>query len=416
MNNIETLRLDNGLTIYLYNDMRRHSTFFQFITLFGGLTKDFYFDGEKHHIQDGVSHILEHYIVECNGQGNFLKELGEVQMNTNASTHYNMTRFYFDAVEDVLFGIKTLLNGIYNVSFDKDKLDKLKEPICQEIRGKSDNKFYHSNIRSINNIFNNLSFRSIGGTLEEVEKTTIDDLKLCYEAFYVPSNQFIVIGGNFNRDEVINCIKKFYKDLEITKHDVKLIENKEEKTVKIKEDVLYFPTPEKYYEISFKVDVSDLSINERLDLDFYLMCFYNNYFGITSPLYKELVNKKIITSNINCCDTTFYNYIVISIGTYTSNSDYFKNRVFEVIKNLDCFNEEKFLLDKKSAIIKMILRDENIMSMIMPFVDNIVNFNYPYLDNINDIERLNYNDYVKMISNIDFSNYSILSIENEKKS
>ena len=41
MNKVETIKLDNGLTIYLYEDKRRHFTFFDFVTLFGGMDKDF---------------------------------------------------------------------------------------------------------------------------------------------------------------------------------------------------------------------------------------------------------------------------------------------------------------------------------------------------------------------------------------
>ena len=41
MNNIETIILDNGLRIFLYKDGRRHSTFFTYITLCGGRSKDF---------------------------------------------------------------------------------------------------------------------------------------------------------------------------------------------------------------------------------------------------------------------------------------------------------------------------------------------------------------------------------------
>ena len=41
MNNIETIKLDNGLTIYLYKDNRKHSTFFEIDTFCGGFTKDF---------------------------------------------------------------------------------------------------------------------------------------------------------------------------------------------------------------------------------------------------------------------------------------------------------------------------------------------------------------------------------------
>ena len=46
MNKIDKIVLDNGLNIYLYNDKRRHSTFFQFVNLCGGITKDFVVDGK----------------------------------------------------------------------------------------------------------------------------------------------------------------------------------------------------------------------------------------------------------------------------------------------------------------------------------------------------------------------------------
>ena len=103
MSKIEKVTLDNGLDIYFYLDKKRHSVFFQHITKFGGVTKDFISNGKTYHIQDGIAHILEHYIVEENKYGNFLKLLGEAQMSTNASTHLDMTRFYFSAVENVEF-------------------------------------------------------------------------------------------------------------------------------------------------------------------------------------------------------------------------------------------------------------------------------------------------------------------------
>ena len=156
MSKIENIKLDNGLNIYLYNDMRRHSTFFQFTTKCGGIYKDFIFNGKEYHLQDGVAHILEHYIVECNKIGNFLDMLGDKQMQTNASTSSIATGYYFDTVENVIFGVKTILEGINSVIFDKEKLEKLKNPIYQEIRGKKDNKFYHLNRLRMNNLFNNI--------------------------------------------------------------------------------------------------------------------------------------------------------------------------------------------------------------------------------------------------------------------
>ena len=63
MNKIETIKLDNGLTIYLYQDKRKHTTLFQLVTRFGGTTEDFIIDGKEIHLHDGIAHMLENYLV-----------------------------------------------------------------------------------------------------------------------------------------------------------------------------------------------------------------------------------------------------------------------------------------------------------------------------------------------------------------
>ena len=415
MSKIDTINFDNGLTLYLYEDKRRHSTFFDFVTLFGGLDKDFILNGKEYHMHDGIAHILEHYLCECSDSGNFLEELGKKQMNTNASTGYDMTSYYFNAVEDVEYGIKTILNGIYNVSFTQEKLDRLKTPIVQEIRGRSDNKFYHSNIMSINNLFNNLSFRTIGGTVDEVQNTTIDEVEACYKAFYQPSNQMIFIAGNFNKDEVIKTIKDFYNDLKLQNNSFEKIYIDEDIKVRKKEDTLYFSTPLDYEEINFKIDYSKYSPLEKLNYTFFWNTFFSQYFGMASPLYKELIDKKVITSRINIQHNEYNDIFVLSIGAYTHDIDYFRDRVLSVINDLDCFNEEMFNLDKNTSFMDYILRDDSVMSTIMPFIDNVVSLKYPYMDDIKDLELLKFDDFKKAIKKIDFSNYSITTIKDKEK-
>lgn len=414
MTKLETITLDNGLKIYLYNDKRRHSTFFQFSTFCGGLSKHFMLDGKEYMLQDGVSHILEHYIVECNEKGNFLNELGSYQMNTNASTAFNNTSYYFETVENVLLGIRTILEGVNNVKFDKDKLEKLKNPIYQEIRGRLDNKFYHLNRMNMKNIFNDINFVDVGGEIDEVEKTTIDDLKSLYDAFYKPDNQFIVIAGNFNKKEVLEEINDYYNTHKIEVHDSSIIKLNETNSVRKKKDILYFPTPMEYTELTFKIDISKYKSEELLDLEFYLNSFYTSSFGVTSNLYKYLVDNKIIIDSIVFGFIKIDNFLVLSIGSYNNNPDVFTKKVLEEINNCNNLDKEKFELDKKSTIIRLILRDENIFKMIMPFINNIVIYDYPYLDSVKDIERLNYDDYVKTIKNVDFSNYIEVTIKNKE--
>ncbi|MBR2828311.1 MAG: insulinase family protein [Bacilli bacterium] len=412
---MEEIILDNGLRIYLYQDKRRHSTLFQHVTLFGGLTKDFSIDGKNYHLVDGVSHILEHYVVECNEEGNFIKELGERQMNTNASTHLNMTRFYFDTVEDIEFGILKMLKGLYHVSFDEKKLEKLKNPIYQEIRGRSNSKFFHSNIKMMENLFHQYSFRNISGSVEDVSSVNIDLLETCYEGFYQPNNQIIFIAGNFNKEKVLTLIKDFFNDLNLPKHDVKLLPIKEEDTVAKKEDIVYFSTPEEYVEISFKINISNYSPVERIDIDYFIGNFLQNHFGITSSLYQKFVKEKVITTTIRYSSSILYDYYIVSIGGYTSKKDIFVKGILDKIKKMDSFDQDFFELEKKNVIMDLILRDENIISMMMPFVNNVVDFHYPYLDTVDELEKLTYQDYVSSIKKLNWSNYTIITIKDKKE-
>ena len=414
MPNIDTVKLNNGLTIYFYMDNRRHSTFFQHITLFGGKTKDFLFDGKEYHMQDGIAHILEHYIVEENSYGNFLKVLGEKQMITNASTHYEMTRFYFEAVENIDFGIKTLLNGIYSPLFSEEKLEKIKKPILQEIRGKMGNKFYHSNRTTLNNCFSKIKVRSIGGTLEEVKNTTLDDLIVCFEAFYQPSNQFIVVAGNFDKEYVLKTIKDFYEKLEMKQRDVQLLELNEDIDIVNPRGIVLFPTGEKYTEITYKVNLDNFSIKDRLKLDFYLQYFFNMYFGLTSSLYKELIDNQIITTSLFCSDFRIDNYMLISIGSYTNKSLELEKGIRDAFLKLDSFNEEMFEIDKRDSILKIRLRGESLGDTIFPFVTNIVDFNYPYPDEVSDIEDFSFDDFVTMIKRLDFNHSTVTIIQNKE--
>ena len=415
MSKLQTVHFKNGLTVYLYTDKRRHSTFFQFNTFCGGLSKHFFYDGKEISLPDGVAHILEHYIVECNKEGNFLEKLGQKQMSTNASTSPFATSYYFEAIEDIPYGIQTMLQGIYHVSFTEENLAKIKKPILQEVRGKLDNKFYHANRMRMDQLFHSIDFRDVGGTLEEIQGTTLEELETLYRAFYQPNNQFIVVAGNFDSKEVLSLIEDFYDSISIEKHTVEIIPYQEEKTVAKKKGSFSFPTPLTYAELSFKIDISSYTPSALLDLDFYMHSFYSSSFGTTSPLYQEFVDQKIVFDGIHYGDVKLENYLILSIGAYTSNPKRFREGVLEEIQSLKHLDSDKFLLDQKDSIVNLVLRDESIFHMIIPFIHNIIIYHYPYLDKIEDIEKLNDTDYQKMIRSIDFSHFTYFEILSPKK-
>ena len=52
--------------------------------------------------------------------------------------------------------------------------------------------------------------------------------------------------------------------------------------------------------------------------------------------------------------------------------------------------------------------------MIFPFINNVIDFDYPYVDKIEDVEKTNISSFEKAIKKLDFSNY-IVTIIKEKK-
>lgn len=269
-------------------------------------------------------------------------------------------------------------------------------------------------MKTYDTIFNQFKFRSVGGTLEEVEQTTLDDIKLCFETFYQPSNQFIVVGGNFDKDEILEIIKDEYKKLDIKKVDFEVLKLEENDCVNSNTYEIEFPTGESYLEVNYKINLDKYTDDETLKLDFYFNFFFTMFFSLTSPLYNKLVKEEIITDGISCGLTKINNYVVISLGTHSSKLDRLKEEIIRTIKELKDFDEEKFELDKKQTILGIILREENIGSTVMPFVNNIIMYNCDYPDSVEQIMSYTYEDFVNTIKNLDFNNYSVGVIKNKE--
>ena len=224
-----------------------------------------------------------------------------------------------------------------------------------------------------------------------------------------------MIAGNFDKDEVLKTIEDFYGDVSFSEYHTELIPYTEKDEVKKKKDEFTFPTPMAFTEISFKISKKNYTNTELLDLDFYLNAFYTSSFGITSTLYKQLVDDKTIIDSIRFNISMMSDYIIFSIGAYTEHPKKFQDAVLKEIKELKHLDQEKFEMDKKNAIVQIILRDENIFQMIFPFINNIVFYHYPYLDQVDDVEKLTYASYVEAIHNLSFQHYSILTIHPLKK-
>ncbi len=91
------------------------------------------------------------------------------------------------------------------------------------------------------------------------------------------------------------------------------------------------------------------------------------------------------------------------------------DNVFKVISEFGDEEKEDFELCKKAIILRVIVRKDNLSSYVSAIMQNYIDFNYPYDDTMEFLNSLNYDDYKKMIRDIDFTNYSVLSVKSENK-
>ena len=404
-NNLTTYVLDNGLTVYFYNDDTKHTIHAELVTKYGGQTKDFVYDGKKYHTSDGIAHLIEHFLCEHGKAGNFLTLTGEELINSNAVTSANMTRYFIDGVENMEKALNIMLTNVYNPVFTVENLEKVKKAIFEEIRRSNDQKFFKFNEKFKESLFNETDFKSVIGTIKEIEDLDLETVKICYNAFYKPNNQFLIIAGNFNKDIYLKQIKKFFNKQKIEKHETKLINLNEPRKVKNKYFEVYKETPDTYTSIRYKIDIRALSPRERLDLESCLLNYLTVNFGYSSLVRKKLEKDKVIVDGINYFVDFQEDFVICSIGAYTTNDDVFLQTIQKEIKHKN-FNEELFNLEVKQTLTRFITRFDYLSSIVIPFIENIIYYNYPYLDEAKDFD-IPFEKCKKMINDLDFSNYII---------
>ena len=409
---LDIIKLDNGLKIYLVKDKNKHTTYVNLIVKFGGINSEIIINNKKEKVKSGTAHFLEHLVLECSEYGDLMNMLGSHGIRSNGLTSINKTQFYIDTVDNIYNAVGLLIEGIHRPIITKENIDKIKQPILAEKRRSLDNKYSNLYNMSVGSVLKSGKFDSILGSIKDIESINEFDLKTAFNTFYIPTNEIIVIGGNFDKKKIIELIKYAYNNLKFNNDIVSEIkyknaDNVNKKYCLIKDDI----NIEKSI-ISFKININDLNSYEKLALDTYLYIFLRSNFGVSSILNKELIDKGIIFGNIAYSSDILDNYLIARIEANIKDEVYFNDTIIDYIQNKKySFDEELFLLYKKNLIIDYIIRTDDIYKTIDPLIENIISFNYEDIDTIKDIEDLNYNDYVNYINNIIFDNYNISVIK-----
>ena len=297
----EKFILDNGLEVILHIDRSDPIVAINLAAKVGS--------GREKPGRTGFAHLFEHLLFldsENLGYG------GLDEMNTriggdgtNGFTTNDMTQ-YFQAVpkeglEKIIWAEADKLGWFIN-TVTQDVLDNEKQVVKNEKRQRVDNRPYGHNRYIVSKAIypsNHPYNWQVIGSLEDLDSSTLDDVKEFYSKWYVPNNVTLTLSGDFKKSEAKNLITKYFG--EIPKGED--ISTYEAEPVSLKADKSF------YHEDNFAT-LPQLSITwptvKQYHPDSYALDILINYLteGKNAPLNQSMIEEDKVTSQISSYNHT----------------------------------------------------------------------------------------------------------------
>lgn len=168
----------------------------------------------------GISHFIEHNLFngsEGLDAGEFFETVNKMGANTNASTGFAATDYYIESnllkKNDLETEIKIHASMLETPKFAQNMIDKEKGPVTSEINmilDDPDNIATNNTLKLLYNI-KSTSKDIIGGTVDNINNLTQDDVIDYYKRNYYPSNMTTVITGDVDPEQAMSLVSKYFR-------------------------------------------------------------------------------------------------------------------------------------------------------------------------------------------------------------
>ena len=382
----------NGLKAFVIKKKNFSKVFAGYATKYGSVDSKFIHPktNEIVEVPDGIAHFLEHKLFE-EQEGNVFDRFAKFGAMANAFTSFKETVYYFISTQNFYENFEILLDFVQNPYFTDQNVEKEKGIIAQEIRMYQDNPNWRVYFNLLNALYVEHPVKiDIAGTLDSIQKITKDDLYLCYNTFYHPSNMIIVVCGDVDPQKVFDMVEKMEK----TKEYQSLIERiypeepdrVNQKRIEVK---LSISTPIFY--IGFKDNLNDLPPYDMIMKDIETQILGEILFGKSTDFYEQLYKEGLINQNFGFEYNCEPDYSFFMIGGESKDPDEVYKRVLEHIENVkkNGIDENEFERAKKVVFGNHLRKFDNPEKLSVEFI-------YNYFKGVNIFE------YVKEINSISF--------------
>ena len=402
---VETLK--NGLEVVMVPYQDKKNYFMSYATRYGSEINSFTPVNQKKMITvpNGIAHFLEHKMFEQESGEDPFTFFAKSGTGANASTSFNSTQYICYGTKEFEKNLKYLLNFVNQPYFTDENVEKEKGIIKEEIKMYDDipEAFLENKLRECVYQISPRKY-DIGGTVEDIDQITKEDLYQCYHAFYQPSNMFILIVGNFDKEKAIKIIHEEVGKIESPDKNIKVKDYKEPKTVAKKEEELSINIKVPKIGLGYKFSKDSLGIKDELELDLYLVMLTTLLFGSSSN-FRERVREKHLMTNFYHEWDSLKDYKTLMIFSETENPDLLIDEVEKELQNIEiCY--EDFERMKKVWIANEVKMIDYIDTTINNIYDDMIRYHRVVDNKIELIRKMNKKTLDNLVENLKFTNRS----------
>jgi len=410
---IHFYKLRNGLEVYLHPKKNFHAKNAVFATKYGSNDNQFLgIDGQKHQVPEGIAHFLEHKMFDMPDIDVF-EEFSKLGVSANAYTNYYMTAYIFSGTNNFLSATELLLDYVQTSHFTNESVEKEKGIIEQEIKMYDDNPEWRLQLNLLKNMYHAHPIRlDIAGTVDSIYKITKDDLQICYDTFYHPSNMVLYLAGDFEVSEIKDAVVKNQNKKKFAMNDnIERYYPNEPYEVKSKEVEEVMPVTLPQLALGYKYHAPKRKSEMLID-EIVLKIAFDIVIGNSSKLYNELYEENLILDDFSFGSSVNQSYAFTILGGSTPNPKELKKRLLSEIpqaieKDINSVNFERI---RNKHIGQFIMSSDSLTGVSNKYVTYKIkgmemSEYFEVLNNIT-IDKLK----VKIKEILDYNNYTISKI------
>ncbi len=307
----------------------------------------------------GIAHFIEHLVftgTKTRTHEDISKEIEKKGGILNAFTANEVTSFWFKLPSEHLFpGLDILIDIIKNPNFNKEKFEKEKKVILEEIKMIRDDPQRYVFEKIEEAMFEAPFGEGIIGSEKTIKAMDRDMVYNLYKKAYNPKNYIVTIVGDADFEKVCNYLEKNFESSNIDAPQIKIVKKNSE-----------------FAEVRHGVDQANfiLAVHSPLpnEQEYYILEVLDAFLanGMSSKLFLKIREEKglayAVRSSINAEKN--YSYYVIYVGTTKEAVPEVKKIILEEFDNIKNMTE-KDLKEAKQRVTGLMKVEKEESSRVM---------------------------------------------------